>query len=314
MKFLNIFSTVVAAFFFLALPVRSPAADARITEDFDANWLFSKGDFAAAMMPAFNDGNWRSLNVPHDWSSEGPFSAEYGSGNGYASGGIGWYRKHFRLDAAQKSQLVAIEFDGVYDHSEVWINGQFVGTRPFGFSSFQFDLTPFVKFGSDDNVVAVRVDHSRFADSRYYTGSGIYRDVRLVIADKLHVAHWGVSVTTPTISATGATVRIATLVTNESDSPREISVMAIVHGPPGSAPDGGYACFQESPTVAVPTGKSIAVSLDVKIPWRPWLWDLEHPDLHTVNVRILASKQTIDEEVVAFGIREFISMRTRDFF
>jgi len=91
MKFLNIFSTVVAAFFFLALPVRSPAADARVTEDFDANWLFSKGDFAAAMMPAFNDGNWRTLNVPHDWSSEGPFSAEYGSGNGYAPGGIGWY-------------------------------------------------------------------------------------------------------------------------------------------------------------------------------------------------------------------------------
>ena len=129
MKFLNIFSTVVAAFFFLALPVRSPAADARFTEDFDANWLFSKGDFAAAMMPAFDDGNWRSLNVPHDWSIEGPFSAEYGSGNGFVPGGVGWYRKHFRLDAAQKNKSAAIEFDGVYDHSEVWINGQFIGDR-----------------------------------------------------------------------------------------------------------------------------------------------------------------------------------------
>jgi beta-galactosidase len=314
MKFLNIFSTVVAAFFFLAPPVRSPAADARITEDFDANWLFSKSDFAAAMMPAFNDGNWRPLNVPHDWSSEGPFSAEFGSGNGYAPGGIGWYRKHFQLDAAQKNKLVAIEFDGVYDHSEVWINGQFVGARPFGFSSFQYDLTPYLKFNSADNVVAVRVDHSRFADSRYYTGSGIYRDVRLCITDKLHVAQWGVSVTTPTISATGATVRIATLVTNESDSPREISVLATVYGPPGSAPDGSYACAEESPAVSVPAGKSVAVSLDVKMPWQPRLWDVEHPDLHTARVRILSSKQTVDEEVVAFGIREFHFDADKGFF
>jgi beta-galactosidase len=314
MKFLNIFSTVIVAFFFAALPIRSPAADARFTEDFDANWLFSKGDFAAAMMPAFDDSGWRQLNVPHDWSIEGPFSAEYGSGNGFAPGGIGWYRKHFRLDAAQKSQLVAIEFDGVYDHSEVWINGQFVGGRPFGFASFQYDLTPYLKWNSDDNVIAVRVDHSRFADSRFYTGSGIYRNVRLSITDKLHVAQWGVSVTTPTISATRATVRIATLVTNESDSPREISVLATVYGPPGSAPDGSYACAEESPVVSVPAGKSMAVSLDVKMPWQPRLWDVEHPDLHTARVRILASKQTVDEEVVTFGIREFHFAADKGFF
>jgi beta-galactosidase len=314
MKFPPIFSIVVLAGFCASATVSSPAAGARVTKDFDAGWLFSKGDFAAAMMPAFNDGNWRKLNVPHDWSSEGPFSAEFGSGNGYAPGGIGWYRTHFRLDAAQKSQLVAIEFDGVYDHSEVWINGQFVGARPFGFSSFQYDLTPYLKWNSDDNVVAVRVDHSRFADSRFYTGSGIYRNVRLSITDKLHIAQWGVSVTTPTISDTGATVRIATLVTNESDSPREISVMATVYGPPGSAPDGSYACAQESSAMTMPAGKSMAVSLDVKMPWQPRLWELEHPDLHTARVRVVSSKQTIDEEVVAFGIREFHFDADKGFF
>ena len=180
MKRAKIFSTVSLVCFFAFIPFRSPAAPARLTEDFDANWLFSKGDFASAMMPAFNDGNWRKLNVPHDWSIEGPFGAEFGSGNGFVPGGIGWYRKHFRLDAAQKNKLVAIEFDGVYDHSEVWINGQFVGARPFGFIGFECDLTPYLKWNSDDNVVAVRVDHSRFADSRFYTGSGIYRNVRLV--------------------------------------------------------------------------------------------------------------------------------------
>ena len=175
---------------FLPAPARAAAAAGRVTEDFDANWLFSKGDFAAAMMPAFDDRAWQRVNVPHDWSSDGPFSADYGSGNGYAPGGIGWYRKHFPLATNQPDATVAIEFDGVYDDSEVWINGQFVGGRPYGFSSFQFDLTPFVKFGGD-NVVAVRVDHSRFADSRFYTGSGIYRNVRLVITDKLRIAHLG---------------------------------------------------------------------------------------------------------------------------
>jgi len=324
MKTARTFFPTTLAFLFALSPVHSPAADlsrqsepaagARVTKDFDAGWLFSRGDFAAAMMPAFDDGNWRTLNVPHDWSSEGPFSAEYGSGNGYAPGGIGWYRKHFRLDAAQKYKLVAIEFDGVYDHSEVWINGQFVGARPFGFSSFQYDLTPYLKFNSDDNVVAVRVDHSRFADSRYYTGSGIYRNVRLSITDKLHVAQWGVFVATPKISTNGATVRIATKVTNESDSPREISVLATVYGPPGSAPDGSYACAEESPAVSVPAGKSMAVSLDVKMPWQPRLWDVEHPDLHTARVRILSSKQTVDEEVVAFGIREFHFDADKGFF
>ena len=96
---------------------------------------------------AFDDAGWRTVNLPHDWSIEGPFGPEYGSGNGYAPGGIGWYRKHFTLDAAHKDKLVAIEFDGVYDHAEVWINGHFVGGRPYGYSSFECDLTPLLRFG-----------------------------------------------------------------------------------------------------------------------------------------------------------------------
>ena len=129
MRFPKIFPMAFLVWVFAATPFHSPASPARLTEDFDANWLFSKSDFASAMMPAFDDGNWRKLEVPHDWSIEGPFSPDYGSGNGFVPGGIGWYRKHFRLDAAQKNKRVMIEFDGVYDHSEVWINGQFAGGR-----------------------------------------------------------------------------------------------------------------------------------------------------------------------------------------
>ena len=115
----------------------SLASSSRAYVDLNADWRFSRGDFATATGAAFDDSGWRRVNLPHDWSIEGPFGPEYGSGNGYAPGGIGWYRRHFTLDAADKDKLVAIEFDGVYDHAEVWINGHFVGGRPYGYSSFE---------------------------------------------------------------------------------------------------------------------------------------------------------------------------------
>jgi hypothetical protein len=157
----------------------APAAPSpRLVADWDADWRFARGNPATAMAPGFDDQAWRRVRVPHDWSTEEPFRADHGSGNGYAAGGIGWYRKHFTLDPAWQRRAITVEFDGVYANSEVWLNGQFVGGRPYGYSSFALDLTPYLRFGADDNVLAVRVDHSRFADSRWYTGSGIYRHVR----------------------------------------------------------------------------------------------------------------------------------------
>ena len=209
------------------------AASTRMVEDFDFDWHFSTGDFPTAVMPAYDDSGWRHVNVPHDWSIDGPFSADYASGNGYAPGGIGWYRKHFHLDPAQKGKHVTIEFDGIYDYSEVWINGAFVGARPYGYSSFAYDLTPYLKFGPDENVIAVRVDHSRFADSRWYTGSGIYRHVRLCITDPLHIGHWGTYVTTPKIKAGEAIVRVETTVENDSDREKSFSLQSDILGPDG---------------------------------------------------------------------------------
>jgi beta-galactosidase len=294
MKFPQLFSMVVVAGFCTLLPLNSPAA--RVTQDFDANWLFSKGDFAAAMMPAFDDRGWRQLNVPHDWSIEGPFSAEYGSGNGYAPGGIGWYRKHFRLDANQKGRAVAIEFDGVYDYSEVWINGQFVGGWPYGFSSFQFDLTPFVKFGSDDNVVAVRVDHSRFADSRFYTGSGIYRNVRLVITDKLQIAHWGVSVTTPKIKSDSAMVHIETTVENGSAGKRNFSLESDIVAPGGEI----VASLTTAKSAAGDSSQTLVQEIKIL---KPELWSLDSPMLYTLKSRVKSGEAVVDETETTFGIR-----------
>ena len=300
-------SVAALTLLFALLPNQSTAAVSRVTQDLDANWLFSKGDFASAMMRSFDDSVWRQVNVPHDWSSDGPFSAEYGSGNGYAPGGIGWYRKYFKIDANQKGRVVAIEFDGVYDYSEIWINGQFVGGRPYGFSSFQLDLTPFVKFGSDDNLVAVRVDHSRFADSRFYTGSGIYRNVRLVITDKLRIAHWGVSVTTPKIKSDSAVVRIETTVENSSVDKRKFSLQSDIVAPGGKI----VASLTSSKLAAGNSAQTLVQELKVS---RPELWSPDSPSLYTLKSRVKSGDAVVDETETPFGVRTATFDAARGFF
>jgi len=293
MQFPKTLFTLVLAGFCAGLPLRSPAA--RVTQDFDANWLFSKSDSAAAMMPAFDDAGWRKLNVPHDWSIEGPFSAEYGSGNGFVPGGIGWYRKHFQLDAGQKGKSVTLEFDGVYDYSEVWVNGQLVGARPFGFIGFQCDPTPYLKWNAD-NVVAVRVDHSRYADSRFYTGSGIYRNVRLVITDPLRIAHWGTSVTTPKIKSGSAVVHIETTIENKSADPRKFSLQSDIVAPDGKT----VGTLTTSKSAAGGSVQTLVQEIKIS---QPQLWSLESPQLYTVKSRVVSGDTAGDETETPFGIR-----------
>ncbi len=272
------------------------ASAARPYVDLDADWRFSKGDFATATTPTFDDSGWRPVNLPHDWSIEGPFGPEYGSGNGYAPGGIGWYRKHFTMEVTHRDKLVAIEFDGVYDHAEVWINGHFVGGRPYGYSSFQCDLTPLLKFGEQENVVAVRVDHSRFADSRWYTGSGIYRHVRLRITDKLRIGYWGTYVTTPEVKAGSALVRVETLVESGSDQPKAFSLQFDALGPDGRV--AGSA----AQTTTVEAGKDVTMVQSIPVAG-PQLWSPSSPILYTLKSRLTVDAATVDETTTPFGIR-----------
>jgi len=284
-------------------------------------------------MPAFDDHGWQEVTLPHDWSSDGPFSAEFGSGNGYAPGGFGWYRKHFQLDTSKGPQTVTLEFDGVYADSEVWINGQYVGGRPYGFSSFQCELTPYVKFDARDNVVAVRVDHSRFADSRYYTGSGIYRNVRLVIADQLRVAQWGVAITTPKVTADSATIRVATAVENRSGYNQAIDLQTDL-----IAPDGGRVATVKT-SAKIPgsggpmfgparTGGAVApvnhpkaddstqvVTQELHL-HNPRRWNLDDPNIYRAVSRITVPGDgtLVDEVTNTFGVREFNFDADRGFF
>src|SRR3954466_10343612 len=167
----------------------------RTVTDFDAGWLFNYGDASGAGGASYDDGGWRKLSVPHDWSIEGrdppasPFSQSAPSTGrgGYLPSGVGWYRKHFSLAAVPSGRKVYLEFDGVMANASVYVNGTLIGTHPYGYTSFRYDITAAVKVGGADNVIAVKADTSVQPAERFYTGAGIYRDVRLISTDPVHV-------------------------------------------------------------------------------------------------------------------------------
>ena len=177
------------------------------------------------------------IDLPHDWSIEGKIDPKNPTGNagGFFPTGIGWYRKSFKVPAEWKTMKVSIYFEGVYMNSEVFINGKSLGVYPYGYSSFSYDLTPYLEPGKE-NVIAVRVDNSQQVNCRWYSGSGIYRHVWMIVTDPVHVAQWGVGITTPDVSSEKATVQVKTLVKNETASPQNIVLkpcllMPIIKGP-----------------------------------------------------------------------------------
>ena len=180
----------------------------RVVTSFDKDWLFARDRQPEAEASDFDDSTWQHVDVPHDWSIAGPFDEQSSAGGdgGFLPTGVGWYRKHFSLPADRQGQRVFIEFDGVMANSDVWINGDHFGHRPNGYVSFYYDITDHVKRGDEGNVLAVRADTSEQVASRWYTGSGIYRHVRLVEVDAAHVEPWGIAVTTPQVTDETANV------------------------------------------------------------------------------------------------------------
>ncbi len=178
-------------------------AQPRSSINFNQDWKFSLGDFPEAKNATFNDDAWRSLNLPHDWRIEADFAKEHPATNqgGALPGGIGCYRKTFKTPEKIKNKQVYIQFDGVYQNSEVWVNGAFLGKRPNGYISFQYDITSHLKPENQENIIAVRVNNSEQPNSRWYSGSGIYRNVKLVITNPIAIAQHGVFVTSPQVSA-----------------------------------------------------------------------------------------------------------------
>ena len=267
-------------------------------QDFNAGWKFNRGDVTGAQATTFNDSAWRNLDVPHDWSIELAFNAnsQAGSGGGFLDGGIGWYRKTFTLDQASSAARILIGFDGVYMNSQVWINGTSLGMRPYGYSTFEYDLTPYVKLDGSNNVIAVRVNNNQ-PNSRWYSGSGIYRNVWLTKLNPVHVPQSGVFVTTPTVSSSSATVTIATDVQNDSAASALVTVTTTI-----AATDGSTVASNDSAAAAVAAAASATIqqSLTVASPQR---WSVAAPYLYQVKVELKVGGATVDTYRVPLGIR-----------
>lgn len=275
------------------------ATAARIVQPFDADWRFTKGDPAGAQGSAFADSSWRVLDVPHDWSIEGPYDQANptGAAGGFLPAGVGWYRKHFTLPSSFAGKRIFIELDGVMANSTVYLNGTSLGTRPNGYVSFRYEMTSQAKLGGDDNVLAVRVDNSVQPASRWYAGAGIYRHTRLIVTSPIHTDKRSTYVTTPSVTAAAATVHLATTVVNQGTSASSVAVQATVVTPSGTRLP---AVTTQAKSIAAAGSADFA--LDVTVP-TPVLWTLDAPKLYQVETIILAESSTVDDEKTDFGIR-----------
>jgi len=277
-----------------------PAQAARETISFDLNWRFSRGDTAGASDVRFDDSSWQRVDTPHDWSIDGPFDpkAPAGGAGAFLPSGAGWYRKHFFL-REDPERRVSVEFDGVMANSEVWINGFRLGKRPYGYVSFAYELTGHVLLDGRENVLAVRVDDQAQPASRWYAGAGIYRHVRLIVEEPVHLERWSTFITTPRISAAAATVRVRTSVVNQDAVSRSFSVELELF-----VPGGQRLIDRETVPAMLGTSSSADETRDLEVP-HPVLWDLDHPALYRLVTRVKAGVKVLDQQETLFGIREF---------
>ncbi len=269
---------------------------------FDRDWRFHVAEepttfWSEWLQREFDDSAWRRLDLPHDWSIELPRDPNGPSGpeGGHFVGGVGWYRKHFSVPDAWRGKRVALFFEGVFKNAEFWMNDQYVGQHPYGYSSFTVDLTRRLDVGAE-NVLAVRVDSSAPKHSRWYSGSGIYRHVWLLVSDLLHIAEGGLYVSTPKVSARSALVRLETAVVNESDAPRRVAVRWVVRGPDGEE------CSVREAEGEIAAGESQAFAEELSLT-RPSLWSPDRPLLYRLEAEVRGGEEVLDADATTFGVR-----------
>jgi beta-galactosidase len=292
---------VVAAFCLLLCAASLCFANSRPGKRviFNQDWRFQLGDVTSGQDMDLNDSQWRQLDLPHDWSIEGEFSekAPAGTGGGALPGGIGWYRKNFHIPLTAKGKQIFIEFDGVYRNSEVWINGHYLGKRPYGYISFQYDLTPHLIYGSNKNLIAVKADNSQQPNSRWYSGSGIYRNVWLTTLDPVHIEHWGTYWTTPEVNSQSATVVIKTKVNNSSQNKAQVNLTTIIQDASGRVVARG-----------IEKGANAEAHVEVSQTFKvssPSLWSDERPYLYKIVSQLEQGGRIVDRYETPLGIRTF---------
>ncbi len=261
--------------------------------DFNFDWQFRLEDSLNT------DNEWKTVRIPHDWSIELGYQKENTSAStGFVPGGVGWYQKGFKIEQPDKNKAIWIEFDGVYCNSEVWINDQYLGFRPNGYSSFKYELTDYLNYGAT-NTIKVKVDHKAYADTRWYTGSGIYRSVRLVKASLTHIEHWGVQVTTPLVTESKAIVQIKTQIANPGEN---TSLNWVIEDAAGTIVSKG-----ESTNIS-----QGAFEAKAKIQ-QPQRWDIESPNLYILRSVVKVNGKQVDETNTTFGVRSIAFDADRGF-
>lgn len=274
---------------------------------FNAEWKFIRADVSGAEQQNFDDSNWRILDLPHDYSIEdlpekknvkqiGPFSEESAGGlsTGNVIGGKAWYRKHFTLYNEDEGKVISILVDGIYMNSDVWINGNLLGNHPYGYTAFAYDLTQYLNPSGEENVLAVQVKNEG-ENSRWYSGSGIYRNVKLVKTNQIHIDLWGNYITTPEVSTEKANINIETKIINSSSKEEKIIVGVFVQNNKGEI----VASSEKEITVAYNSFVQQEIELI-----KPDIWDTETPNLYTAIVQLKKGNNIIDETKTKFGVRK----------
>ncbi|WP_028295942.1 sugar-binding domain-containing protein [Olivibacter sitiensis] len=268
------------------------AQPAREIQPFSNNWQFHPGE-----LPEKSDEkDWRTLDLPHDWSVEAPLSPSLGSATGYLPGGIAWYRKTFVPETGQRDRQVYIYFEGVYNNSEVYLNGKLLGKRPNGYVSFYYDITPFIRFG-EENTFTVKVDHSKYNDSRWYTGSGIYRDVQLIYASPVHIDVWGTGYETKSVQSGKARLAVNTKVKNTAANKANVSILQEL-----TEKGSDKILVKKQVKAAVESGGTADVPVEMQVPSAK-LWSVRSPNLYTLKTTIVQDGKVVDEEWTTVGIR-----------
>ncbi|WP_247233427.1 glycoside hydrolase family 2 TIM barrel-domain containing protein [Telluribacter sp. SYSU D00476] len=298
------------------------------TIPFNNGWLFIKDSTARAEQPGHNDAHWRRVDLPHDWSIEdlpnqrpgqvfGPFDrSSIGAHNtGFTVGGTGWYRKRFRTGPAQQNKRITIHFDGVHMNSDVWLNGHHLGFHPYGYTPFHYDLTPYLRPAGQDNVLAVRV-RNWGKNSRWYSGSGIYRHVWLTATDPVHVAPGGVFVTTPEVSEQQATVQVQAQITNQQTTTSTITLTTTLVAPDGKT----VGRSQRSLTLDANASATDTQRLTLT---NPVLWSvdsprldspgLDGPGLYKAITEVRSGSRVLDRVETPFGVRSIRFSSTEGF-
>jgi beta-galactosidase/beta-glucuronidase len=271
---------------------------------FNNNWLFYKGDITDGSAGGAASVNWEQVQLPHDWSIQGPFSEEWASATGYLPGGIGWYKKTFTTSKNWAGQQVYIYFDGVYKNSEVWINGHYLGKRPNGFIAFQYELTPFLNY-SGNNTITVKVDHSEFADSRWYTGSGIYRNVYLIVKNPTHFDLWGLAVNTPEVSAKNASITVKASIRSKKAKEKVDFKITLLDA------SGHPVLSANKKLVTSDSINEVQIDQDLRL---PKLWSVEHPYLYTLVASLTKDGKVIDVVKQPIGVRSIRFDKDKGFF